>query len=130
MEYADDQIKKAQNPLTKTLLRALKFEAEKHCIIQQMIVDSVKKEAVHLSPEELRELSSHLNRFIEEEEKALTRAKAFEGEHEPYVTRFLMSYLVADLRSQNSLLKEFDDELKIASVPTSASSKRFTAASV
>lgn len=125
MEYATEEIKKAKNPLTLAMLKALKLEAEKHFIIQQMIVDSMKKEAVHLSPGELEELSRHLNKYIEEEEKALCIAQeAVEG-NGLVVPRYLLSYLIADLKVQNSLLRQLDDELKTASIPTSATSKQF-----
>ena len=42
--HTKDQIPKAKNPLTKTMLKVIRLEAEKNSLIQQMIVESVKKE--------------------------------------------------------------------------------------
>lgn len=125
IKYATDGAKEAKNPLTATMLKVLELEAEKHYMIQQMIVDSIRKEAVHLSPEELEELSRHLNRYITEEEKALCLAQDAAEGNGLVVPRYLLSYLMADLKVQNSLLRQFDDELKTASIPTSATSRRF-----
>jgi hypothetical protein len=91
-----------------------------------MIVDSVKKEAVHLSPDELQNLSGHLNKHVESEEKALSLAKEAFERSELAIPRYLLSYLIADLKKQNSLLRRFDDELKTASIPTSGTSKTFS----
>lgn len=35
--YAKDEIPKAKNPLTKTMLKVIRLEAEKNSLIQQMI---------------------------------------------------------------------------------------------
>jgi hypothetical protein len=125
MDQTSKAIPNAKNPLIKTMLQALKLEAEKSRVLQQMIVDSMKKEAVHLSPDELQNLSGHLNRHIKVEEKALTIAKEAFEKSELAIPRYLLSYLIGDLKKQNALLRHFDDELKIASIPTSATSKTF-----
>ncbi|MDA8104173.1 MAG: hypothetical protein M0Z71_02215, partial [Nitrospiraceae bacterium] len=39
IEYAAREISKTKNPLTRTMLQALKLEAEKRRLIQQMILD-------------------------------------------------------------------------------------------
>jgi len=126
IEHANTEIPKARNPLTRTMLKVLRLEAEKHCAIQQMIVESIKKEAVHLSPEELSDLSGHLNRRLEVEEKALSLAEAALKKSELFIPRFLLSYLVSDIKKENGLLSQFDDELKTASIPTSVTSKIFS----
>jgi len=123
--YVKEELPKTKNPLTKTMLKVIKLEAEKNSLIQQMIVESIRKEAVHLSPEELGTLSGHLNRYIEAEEKVLSHAESALKKNETLVPLSLLTYLIADLNQQNCLLRQFDDELKNASIPTSATSKKF-----
>lgn len=123
--YVKEELPKTKNPLTKTMLKVIKLEAEKNSLIQQMIVESIRKEAVHLSPEELGTLSGHLNRYIEAEEKVLSHAEAVLKKNETLVPLSLLTYLVSDLNQQNCLLRQFDDELKNASIPTSATSRKF-----
>ena len=123
--YAKEELPKAKNPLTKTMLKVIMLEAEKNSLIQQMIVESIRKEAVHLSPEELGSLSSHLNRYIEAEEKVLCHAEAAVKKNEPFIPMSLLTFLISDLKQQNCLLMKFDNELKNASIPTSATAKQF-----
>jgi hypothetical protein len=125
IDYATKEISKTKNPLTRMMLQALKLEAEKRLLIQQMIRDSIEKEAVNLSPDELGELSGHLNRHMETEEEAAVLGKAAFEKSELAVPRYLLSYLIDDLKRHNSLLRQFDDKLKNASIPTSATSKTF-----
>ncbi len=128
IEAVREEIPKAKNRLVRTVLQALDFEAEKHHLIQQMIIDSIKEESVNLSPDELQNFSHLLNKHLEAEEKALSFAKeAYEKSNLP-IPRFLLSYLVADLEMQNDLLSQFENELKTASISTSVSSRILSAA--
>ena len=126
IEYTDREIAGARNPLIKAMLQALKLEAEKRRLLQQMIIDSIDREAVNLSPDELRDLSGHFNKHLEAEEKALYLAKEALEKSELTIPRYLLSYLIGDLKKQNSLLRQFDDRLKTASVPTSATAKTYS----
>lgn len=125
IEHANERILKEKNPFTKTLLHILRFEAEKHCAVQQMIIDSVEKEAVKLSPDELAEFSDIINRRLEASEKILSRALAVSAKSELIIPHYLLSYLISEARTENELLKKLDDELKTAQIPTSATSKIF-----
>ncbi len=126
IQYAEKEIPKAKNPLVKAVLQALKLEAQKHHIIQQMIIDSLKREAVNLSPDELQSFSAHVNKHLEAEDKALSYAKEALDKSNLPIPRYLLSYLVADLKMQSELLSRFEDELKTASISTSVSSRTFT----
>ncbi len=125
IEEAEKEIPKTKNLLIKTMLKALRLEAEKRSLIQQMIVDSMEKEAVNLSPDELQNLSAHLNRHMEAEETALAMADEALKQNELAIPRYLMAYLISGLKKENTLLRRFDDELKSASIPTSATAKTF-----
>lgn len=127
VESAKRELQKTKNPLMKAMLQLIVLEAEKHRLVQQMIFDSVKKEAVNLSPDELGVLSGHINRYLEAEGRELCAAEATTARSNPFVTRYLFSYLIEDLKVQSCMLKQFDDELKNASIPTSVTAKRFGA---
>jgi hypothetical protein len=124
MEYVKKELPKTKNLLIKTVLRALKLEAEKRCIMLQMVIESAGKEAVNLDPEELQTLSAHINRQIETEEKALPNEEKALETSELFLPSYILSYLIADLKKENELLTEFDDALKSAAIPTSAGYKR------
>ncbi len=127
VEFANREMPHAKNMLTKTMLQVMELEAQKHRLLQQMIIDSMKKEAVNLSPDELGILSGYINRYLEAEGKELCEAEGADAHSGPFITSYLLSYLMEDLRTQSCILKQFEDELKNASIPTSVTSKRFGA---
>jgi hypothetical protein len=126
LEFVTSELPKAKNHLTVTMLKLIRLEAEKHHLLQQMILDSLKKKAVNLSPAELGALSGHINRYLEAEGRELCEAEGAAGQSKPVVTSYLFSYLHEDLKNQSCLLHQFDDELKKGSIPTSATSRSFT----
>lgn len=130
IEYADTQVSKAGSPLIKTMLRAMELEARKRCVLQQMIVESIRKQAVNLDPEDLQALSAHINHYIEEEEKALVAADEALAKSELFMSRHLLSYLVSGLKNENCLLRQFEDAVKSAAIPTSTGSKLFDSGKV
>jgi hypothetical protein len=125
VEFTGKEMPHAKNILTKTMLQVIELEARKHRLLQQMIIDSMKKEAVNLSPEELGILSGYINRYLEAEGKKLCEAEGASPQSGPFVTSYLLSYLMEDLKTQSCILKQFEDELKNASVPTSVTAKKF-----
>ncbi len=122
---AKKEISKTTNHLTKAMMKVLEIEAEKRCLLQGMISDSLKKEAFNLSPEELNILAGHFNRTMEAEDKALSLAKEAYEKSELPIHRFLTAYLINDLKKENDLLRQFEFDLKGASIPTSITSKTF-----
>lgn len=125
VEFVDNEVLRSKNTLTKTMLQVIKLEAQKNRLLQQMIIDSMKKEAVYLSPDELGALSGYINRYLEAEGKELREAEGAALQSGPFITRYLLSYLMEELKTQNCILKQFEGELKNASIPTSVTSKRF-----
>jgi hypothetical protein len=122
---ARKEIAKTKNSLTRAMMKVLEVEAEKRCLLHGMLSDSLQKEAFNLSPEELNVLSSHLNRTMEAEDNALLLAKEAYKKSELPIHRFLTSYLINDLKKENDLLRQFEADLKGASISTSITSKTF-----
>jgi DNA replicative helicase MCM subunit Mcm2 (Cdc46/Mcm family) len=123
VEYVEEEKAKRTHPLERAILEILGLDAQKYCRVQQMIEQSVKKEALHLSPEELQRLSAHINKRLEKEGKVLGLAEAAPGKSEVFFTRYLLRYLVSSVKKENALLRQLDDELKGAHVSTSTSGK-------
>lgn len=127
VEFANKAIPNAKHMLTKTMLEVIKLDAQKHRLLQQMIIDSRNKESINLSPDELEVLTRYINRYLEAEGKELCEAEEAAVQSEPFITRYLLSYFMEDLKTQNCILKQFEGDLKNASIPTSVTSKKFGA---
>lgn len=112
---AEELIKNTNNPLVKMTMEMIRHDSEKHKVMQQMIIDSITKEAIHLSPEELAPLSDMLNKHMEAEAKSLSLADAALEKSELFVTRYILSYLIADETKHHSLINKLN-ELKRATI--------------
>ena len=115
---ADAMIRKASNPFFRVIMESIKHDSEKHKLIQQMIIDSITKEAIGINPDELNEMSDMLNNHMEAEAESLRLAHAALAKSELFFTRFLLAYLIADEAKHHDLINLLND-LKGATIPTS-----------
>ena len=112
---AEELMGKTNNPLVKMTMEMIKHDSEKHRVMQQMIIDSITKETIHLSPDELAPLSDMLNKHLEAEAKSLSLADAALERSELFITRYILSYLIADETKHHSLINKLN-ELKRATI--------------
>jgi DNA replication initiation complex subunit (GINS family) len=110
--------KEAESPLVKMTMEMLIHDAKKHKIIQQMVIDSLAEEAVHLTPGEFAPLKEVLNRHIMEESESLMRVMSTLDKKEPRITRYLLSYLGADEAGHRELVGKLN-ELKLTTIQIS-----------
>lgn len=115
IKYADELMKKTTNKLVRMTMEMIKHDSQKHKVMQQMLIDSVTKEPFSLSPDDLAMLGSSLNKHMTAEAKSLELAEEALNNSELFVTRYILSYLIADEQKHHNLLSRLDD-LKRATV--------------
>lgn len=115
IKYADELMKKTTNKLVRMTMEMIKHDSQKHKVMQQMLIDSVTKEPFSLSPDDLAVLGSSLNKHMTAEAKSLELAEEALSNSELFVTRYILSYLIADEQKHHNLLSRLDD-LKRATV--------------
>jgi len=113
--YADDLMKKTSNRLIKMTMEMIKHDSQKHKAMQQLLIDSVTKTPFILSPDDLAALANGLNKHLAAEAKSLELADEALMNSELFVTRYILSYLIADEQKHHSLLSKLN-ELKRATV--------------
>jgi flagellar hook-length control protein FliK len=113
IKSANELISKTGNPLVKMTMEMIRHDSEKHKVMQQMMIDNITKEAVHLSHDELAPLSDLLLSHMETEAKSLALADTALQQSELFITRYILSYLIADEQKHHSLLGKLN-ELKRA----------------
>jgi hypothetical protein len=118
MKDAEYMKKEVDNPFVKMAMEMLIHDAEKHKIIQQIVIDSLTKEAVHLTPDEFALLKEVLNRHIAEASESLMRVMSILDKRERRITRYLLSYLGADEAGHRELVGKLN-ELKLATIQMS-----------
>lgn len=116
---ADDLINNAHNPFVKMRMEMIKHDSGKHKEMLQMIIDSLTKEAIHLTPDEVVPLSALLNNHLEIEAKSIAIANdALKKSGLPMV-RYILSALLDDETKHHNQLNMLNDQLKKAAVSIS-----------
>ena len=115
IRYADELMKKTNNRLIKMTMEMIRDDSHKHKMMQQMLIDSVTKEPFILSPDDLNALGTGLNKHMTAEAKSLELAEEALKNSELFVTRYVLSYLIADEHKHHNLLSKLED-LKRATV--------------
>ena len=100
---------KTKNPLIRTVAEIIRQDSVTHKKIQQLIIDSFEKEAIHLTPEELGDIWELIEehavlekRSIELAEQALEKCRFF-------TTKHLLSYLIDDEKKHDHLMTQLND---------------------
>lgn len=115
IRYAEEMLGKTENSLVRAALEMIRDDSHKHKALQQLLIDSLTKKPLHLSPDELASLSDGLNRHMAAEAKSLELADEAVRESELFSTRFILSLLIADETKHHKLLGDLN-ELKRATV--------------
>lgn len=115
IKFSEELMKKSNNKLIKMTMEMIKNDSQKHKVMQQMLMDSLTKEPFILSPDDLGTLSIGLNKHMAAEAKSLELADEALNNSELFVTRYILSYLIADEQKHHALLGKLN-ELKRAVV--------------
>ncbi|MBI5740447.1 MAG: hypothetical protein HZA16_06970 [Nitrospirae bacterium] len=115
IEFSSAMMKKTKNPIIRMTMEMIINDSQKHKAMQQLLIDSITKEAVHLNPDELAMLSDELNKHMAAEAKSLRLADEAMRNSETFITRYILSYLIADETKHHNMLSKLND-LKRATV--------------
>ena len=115
IKFSLDMLRRTKNPLIRMTMEMIKNDSQKHKAMQQMLIDSLTKEALHINPDELAILSDGLNKHIAAEAKSLELADEALKNSELFITRYILSLLIADETKHHNMLGKLN-ELKRATV--------------
>jgi hypothetical protein len=109
IKFSKDMMKKSKNPLIRMTMDMIKHDSEKHKTMQQALIDSITKEAIHLTPDELASISSALNKHMAAEAKSLELADEALDKSELFTTHFILSMLIADETKHHNILGNLNE---------------------
>ena len=115
IRFAEELMKKTNNHLINMTMEMIKNDSQKHKVMQQMLIDSVTKQALVLSPDDLNKLGGALNKHMEAEARSIELADEALKNSELFATKYVLSYLIADEQKHHNLLSKLED-LKKATV--------------
>lgn len=104
-------IEKSRNTVVQMVMEIVQRDSQAHARVQQLIVDSLEREAISLSPEELAEVSGMVESHILLERRTIEVAEetlgAIEGRNMP-VQHYLLSYLLEDEEKHLAMLERLN----------------------
>ena len=102
-------MEKTDNLLIRQIMEIIRNDSVQHHRVQQFIIDSLTKEAVKLTPEELAQVWDEITAHDELERKTIEMAKKLKEDSPFFVQRALLQYLVTDEEKHDHLLQSLED---------------------
>lgn len=112
--FSEELLGRTNNPLIKITMQMIRDDSEKHKAVQQMIIDNLTKESLCLTPEDIIPLSDALSKHCEAEAKSIEFARSALKNSSHFVTKYMLSYLLADEEKHHALLSKLDEVKKAA----------------
>jgi rubrerythrin len=109
IETCSQIMDKTKNPLIRQIMEIIRNDSTQHHRVQQFIIDSLTKEPVSLTPEELAEVWDQIEAHDEVERKTIELAKECRDECRFFVQRALLEYLITDEEKHDHLLQKLED---------------------
>ena len=101
-------IEKTQNPVIQIVMEIIQRDSQMHHRVQQMIVDSLERQAIVLTPEDLGQIWDLIEKHIAMEEETVKLAEeslaALKGK-KMVVQEYLLNYLKTDEIKHDELLE-------------------------
>ncbi len=102
-------ISKTKNPVVRQIMEIIRQDSAMHKKVQQLIIDSFEKEALYLSPEELGDVWSMVEKHIELEKETIRLAEESRKNSKSFFVRYLLGYLMTDEQKHNEILQQMED---------------------
>lgn len=102
-------MEKTDNPLIRQFMEIIRNDSVQHHRVQQFIIDSLTKEPVRLTPEELAEVWDEITAHDEIEHETIKLAKSLKEDCQFFVQRALLEYLIVDEEKHDQILQSLED---------------------
>jgi rubrerythrin len=116
MEQTAEIMETTSNPVIRMVMEIIRQDSMMHHRVQQFMIDSLTREAVSLSPEEINEIWTKIEEHDEMEKDVINMAKELKEKAWSPVHKQLLDYLLTDEAKHDRLLEQLG-ELKKGMYP-------------
>jgi hypothetical protein len=104
-------IEQTENPIIRLVMEIIQSDSQMHYRVQQFIADTLEKQPVALTPEEMSTVWEGIEKHIDLEKKMVSNvAEAIKlvNKRQMVVQEYLLSYLLEDEKKHDHLLEALD----------------------
>ncbi len=105
-------MEKTGNPLIRMIAEIIQRDSQAHYHVQQMIVDSMTKSSISITPEEVGEVWDLVEQHIAIEKKTIELAtdslESIKGQKHLTPQHYLLSYILKDEEKHNDMLADLE----------------------
>jgi rubrerythrin len=102
-------MEQTKNPLIRLVMEIIRQDSVMHRRVQQVLIDSMEKEAFSLTPEELAQIWHLIEKHAEMEKETIALAEKALKNCRLFVQRHLLNYLIEDEKKHDRLLGQLED---------------------
>ena len=102
-------IGKTHNPLIRLVMEIIRQDSVMHHRVQQVLLDSLEKQAITLTPDELADIWTMVEKHAEVEKQTIELAEKARRNCRLFVQRHLLTYLIEDEKKHDRLLGQLED---------------------
>ena len=109
IQHTTQVMEKTSNPLIRLVMEIIRQDSAMHKRVQQVILDSLEKQAFTLTPEELADVWTLIEDHAKMEKETIELAEKAMKNCRLFVQRHLLSYLIQDEQKHDRLLSQLED---------------------
>ena len=109
LETTAQVMEQTNNAVIRQVMEIIRNDSLQHHRVQQFIIDSLTKESVSLTPEEMGEVWSQIEAHDRVEKKTIELAKELRDQCPFPVAKTLLEYLIVDEEKHEALLSHLND---------------------
>jgi rubrerythrin len=98
-----------QNPLVKQVFEIIQNDSTQHKRVQQFMIDSLEKQAISLTPEELGAIGTAIENHLKLERETIKLGAEAKETSSNFVHKYFLNYLLTDERKHDDLLDQLDN---------------------
>lgn len=102
-------MEQTQNSLIRQFMEIIRNDSVQHHRVQQFIIDSLTREPITLTHDELAQIWDQIEAHDQVERKTIQMAEECKKECKFFVQRSLLEYLIADEKKHDLILKGLED---------------------
>ena len=109
IDKTSEIMEKTDNKLIRQIMEIIRNDSVQHHRVQQFLIDSVTKEAISLTPDDLAAIWDAIEEHDALEKETIEMAKKLQADTHNIVHKALLDYLLVDEQKHDTILDQLEN---------------------